>query len=76
LYTVSLPQISEPEFVNILGAQESIPPDFIGWRERDRFEGSLNVYKFGLRLEEKSFTSSSNICQEVCCTVDRRGQEE
>ncbi len=56
----------EPEFVNRWGAQESIPSQpaatttlfderarrlhSIGWR--NRFMGSLNVYKFGLR---KSF---------------------
>jgi hypothetical protein len=52
---------AEPEFVNIYEAQESIPSlaglydnpiwltdpsSYIGWR--NRFLGSLNVYKFGL----------------------------
>jgi hypothetical protein len=82
--------ISEPEFVKLKGAQESIPPTCVAWRAgtTDRVvvpasqapvlrlaeSSPWNRYKHGLRVEEKSFTSSSNICQEVCCTVDRWGQ--
>jgi hypothetical protein len=47
--TISQPENTEPEFQNVLGAQESIP------RNRFRqagnlFLGSLKVYKFGLTI--------------------------
>jgi hypothetical protein len=35
----------EPEFVNVYGAQESIPPGYIGWPGGI---DSLDIYKFGL----------------------------
>ncbi len=57
---------SVPKFINVEGARESIPrnqfryvkesyrtgsPGYIGWK--NRFLGSLNVYKFGLWYESR-----------------------
>ncbi len=38
-------QCLEPEFLNAEGAQKSIPPGYIDWR--NRFLSSFNFYKFG-----------------------------
>jgi hypothetical protein len=58
---------TEPEFVKLKGAQESIPkklisPAYVAWRAVhilaqsipwNRFLGSSNVYKFGLSMRKR-----------------------
>jgi hypothetical protein len=39
---------AESDFINVKGAQESIPPAHVAWR--NRFLGSLSVYKFRARF--------------------------